>query len=209
MANYESYVNAKHVFGHKRQSIIELTSTISIKKMCMANKDAFMAGLIENNSCNAYYNKNNKDQYIELVNTAMDALDNLEKCNGIHCGDCVKAPCSCELCHYENIYVEGLALLCDFEQLLRNKNAEIKDKIKRFNSEGILFMAIIQMEEDYWTSYNEYFYKCRADGVEKKYNIIIPEINELFEMFLRMSDNEQDERYNRMRKVREYAEDFV
>lgn len=210
MASYDHNIRTKYVFGHKRTNIADLKSTISVKDMCMANKDAFIAGLVENGvSDGTFYKSINDDydMYINMIAHRLAMLDDTEKHPGLHYGDCVCIACTCNLCSCEGIYVAGLAYLSDFEESLRNKSPEVKDKIKRFDNECILFITILQIVEEYWNQYSEYSSKCFANGNTRvDYSPNIPDEKQLFEIFLNMTDEEQDKRYNRMKKVREYAE---
>jgi len=200
-------INPAYIFGHQRQNVNSLTSTVSVKELCLKNKDTFASGLISNSICVAFFdNKYPEDFYIRKAAIRLAVLDDVENNVDKHCGNCTKVASTCLVCLSETIYTDGLENLSYFDSLLQKQNKESKNILSRFTDTCILFMTICQLQETYWNEYAEFCKKNFAIGCFDCYDKDCPEYDESLKDFLAMSRETQDEKYERMKKVREYIE---
>lgn len=201
-------INPAYLFGHRKNDVIGLFSMISVKELCLKNKDAFAAGLIIYSVYDSYFDtKNSTDYYIKKAAISFSILDDVEKCKGYHKHICEKPSFSCPMCIYESRYIDGLFELSHFETVLSGQSDIIKNELKRFDNTCILFMTICQMQEIYWFNYSESLLNhVKFDFVPSEYDKECPEYEDSLNDFLIMSKDNQNERYERMKKIREYIE---
>ena len=144
-----------------------------------------------------FFKDDKNDKYIKEAAYRYALLESVDKDRGIHGGDCTKVCGSCSLCVNEGLYVEGLCDLSFFEELLRIQPTEIKTK---YDDSCVLFMTICQFQEKYWNEFDQHYKKHGC------YDKECPTYIECLREFFSLSDNEQDEKYNRMKKVKEYVD---
>ena len=203
ISNYpnEFLANPAHIFGHRRKSPYDLISLIDVKDMCYKNKNAFAAGIMIHGVYNTFFHKNDNknDRYIREAAYRFASLETVNKDRGIHGGDCTKACGSCSLCINEGLYVEGLCDLCYFEDLINIQSTEIKTK---YDDSTVLFMTICQLQEKYWNDFDQHYdeHGCFEKGKNP------PDYVECLRKFFSLPENEQQEKYNRMVKVKEYID---
>jgi hypothetical protein len=192
----EALIDPTYLFGHVRKNSSDLTSMVSVKDICMKNKDAFVAGIISHIAWGQLGN-GKEDLYIRGTAWILVVLDDVEKDDGAHCGDCTKVAVSCNICICESIFAEGISNLSYFKDLLEVQNEKIKSQLSKFDN-CILFMTICQFEEKYWNDFTNSYKELK-----------IPTYFESLKVFMEMSEDEQNERYDRMKKVREYIENPI
>ena len=210
----EAYINPIHVFGHKRDGPYKLKSTIPVTDMLIKNKDAFSAGVVIGTVTQESWLDNGRDDvYIRNAAHSFACIDKIVKDNNgdiEHCGDCTKVSCSCDICIFENKYLEGLLDLSYFEDLLQIQNEEIKNKLKQFTNQCVLFMTICQFQAKHWIECMEYYKKkYNEGGLMVPFNQVCPSYIDCLNEFLAMQEDEQMILYNRMLKVREYIENPI
>jgi len=198
------YINGKYIFGHNRKSITEFYSTVLVEDLLLKNKDVFAAGIIDRGVSDFAFHKGTDDLYIRASAWYIAQLDNIHG----HYGDCTKACGSCTRCIIESLYTDGLTELVCFDNLINKLDINNKNKLAKYDS-CILFMTICQFQEEYWRGFSD---RCKEHFSKKdntmilKYEKECPTCSESLETFLNMTEEEQLEKYNRMKLVREYIE---
>ncbi len=199
------YINGKYIFGHNRKSNTEFYSTVSVKELLLKNKDVFAAGIIDHTVSDfAFHNQGTDDLYISA---SAWCIANVDDING-HYGDCTKACSTCTLCMVESIYTDGLTELVCFDGLLNKLDTNNKNKLAKYDS-CILFMTICQFQEEYWKEFSSHYderFSKKDNNAISNYEKECPTYTKSLEIFLNMTDEEQLEKYNRMKLVREYIE---
>lgn len=207
MEDNDIYVNPKYIFGHNRKSNIEFYSTVSVEKLLLKNKDVLAAGIIDHTVTDyAFHDKGPEDLYIRASAWWIAHFGGTYK-DG-HTGDCTKLPASCSLCMLESLYTDGLSNILCFDELISKLDEDSKNKLSGYNS-CILFMTICQLQEEYWREFSDYckeYYTIEDNKPPCNFTKDCSSYKELLQKFLNMTEEEQLEKYNRMKLVREYIE---
>lgn len=181
----------------------KLYSKINVYDIAMASKNILACGIVAEsihdidtiNSEIAY----DVDPYIKMSAWWIELLK-MCKSDFIHFGDCVKQSITCTLCMCEDMYMFGESEM--------NYFCELVQKYDMFDNYdiAILYMTVKQLEEEYWNGFkqlcDEHFKNKENKGLPEHEKC--PEIEDLMNQFMQMPMEEQQAKYNRMKKVREY-----